>query len=147
MSITLHQAYPLKRWCTVWMIFIKKELGNPDIERLCCIMIFEADWQLLLKWHSSYGFLPWTEQLGTLNYAQGGGRKGRSAIDQAVQHVIENKIIHLQQRSTLDSYLNLRTCFNLMVEACHNLACRRHGVDIAYLKLHARTHKVMKYYV
>jgi len=70
-------------------------------------MIFEADWQLLLKWHSSYGFLHQTEQSGTLNYAQGGGRKGRSAINQAVQHVVENEIVHLQQRSTLDLYLNL----------------------------------------
>ncbi len=34
-----------------------------------------------------------------------------------------------------------------MVKACHNLACRRHGADMAYLKLHAVTHKAMKYYV
>jgi len=39
-------------------MFIKKELGNPDLACLHCIMIFEADWQLLLKWHSLYGFLP-----------------------------------------------------------------------------------------
>jgi len=58
-------------------------------------MIFEANWQLLLKWHSSYGFLPKTEKAGTLTHAQGGGRKGRSAIDQAVQQVVENKIVHL----------------------------------------------------
>jgi len=32
MSITLHHAYPLKRWQTVSMIFIEKELGNPDID-------------------------------------------------------------------------------------------------------------------
>jgi len=43
-------------------------------------MIFEADWQLLLKWHSSYSFLPKTEQAKTLVYAQGGGWKGRSVM-------------------------------------------------------------------
>jgi len=51
----------LERWKMVWMMFIKKELGNPDLNRLRCIMIFEADWQLLLKWHSAYGFLPKSE--------------------------------------------------------------------------------------
>jgi len=34
-----------------------------------------------------------------------------------------------------------------MVEACHNLACRRHGADDTYLKLHAKTHQAMKYHV
>jgi len=87
-------------------------------------MIFKADWQLLLKSSSSYGFLPQTEQAGMLVDAQGGGRKGRSAIDQATQQVLETKIVHLNQQPTLEMYLDLRTCFDLMVEACHNLACR-----------------------
>jgi len=34
-----------------------------------------------------------------------------------------------------------------MVEACHNLACCRHGTDITYLCLHAKMHQAMKYYV
>jgi len=34
-----------------------------------------------------------------------------------------------------------------MVKACHNLACRRHGADVEYLHLHARTHQLMRYYV
>jgi len=110
-------------------------------------MIFEADWQLLLKWHSSYGFLPVTEQAGTLVAAQGGRRKGRSAIDHATQQVLETELVHLKQTSTIDLYLDLRACFDMMVEACHNLACRRHGADVAYLRLHARTHQLMRYYV
>jgi len=56
-------------------------------------MLFEADWQLLLKWHSSYGFLPKSETNHALTDAQGGGRKGRSAIDQATQQVIETEVI------------------------------------------------------
>jgi len=128
-------------------MFIEKELGNPDIECLQCIMIFEADWQLLLKWYSSYGFLPATEKAGTLVVAQGGGRKGRSAIDQAMQQVLETELVHLNQKSTIDLYLDLRACFDMMVKACHNLACRRHGADVEYLHLHARTHQLMKYYI
>jgi len=38
-------------------------------------------------------------------------------------------------------------CFDLMVEACHNLACRWHGVEDAYLCLHAHTHQLMQYCV
>ncbi len=128
-------------------MFIEKEMGNPDIKRLRCTMIFEADWQLLLKWHLSYGFLPVTEKAGTLAVAQGGSRKGQSAIDQATQQVLETELVHLKQTSTIDLYLDLRACFDMMVEACHNLACWRHGADVAYLRLHARMHQLMQYYV
>jgi len=147
MFLALTHTYPLERWRNVWTIFIEKEIGNPDLNRLRCIMLFEADWQLLLKWHSSYGFLPRTEEEGTLSDAQGGGRKGRSAIDQATQQVVETEIVHFQQKPHIDLYLDLRTCFDLMVEACHNLACRRHGAVDAYLRLHAKTHQLMRYFV
>jgi len=147
MSLALLHTYTLDRWKTVWTVFIEKELGNPDLNRLRCIMLFEADWQLLLKWHSSYGFLLKSEIAKTLTPAQGGGRKGRSAIDQATQQVIETEIVTLNQRSALDLFLDARWCFDLMVEACHNMACRRHGAADDYLRLHAQTHRSMKYYV
>jgi len=97
MALTLRHTYTLNRWKTVWTLFIEKELGNPDLNRLRCIMLFEADWQLLLKWHSSYGFLAKSETANTLTPVQGGGRKGRSAIDQATQQVIETELIKLNQ--------------------------------------------------
>jgi len=89
------------------MLFIEKELGNPHLDQLRCIMIFKADWQLMLKWHSSYGFLPKTEEARTLVYAQGGGRKGHSAIDQAAQQIVETKITHLRQQTAINLYLDL----------------------------------------
>jgi len=147
MSLALRHTYTLNRWKTVWTIFIEKEIGNPDLQRLRCLMIFEADWQLLLKWHSAYGFLPKSETNHTITQVQGGGRKGRSAIDQATQQVVENELVHLNQRPALDMFLDLRHCFDYMVETCHNMACRRHGADEAYLRLHAQTHKLMRYYV
>ncbi len=67
-------------------------------------MLFEANWQLLLKWHSSYGFLPKSEAANTLTPAQGGGCKGHSAIDQGTQQVIEMELIKLNQWSALDLF-------------------------------------------
>jgi len=146
MGLTLKHNYTLKRWKIVWMIFIKKELGNPDLACLRCIMIFEADWQLLLKWHSSYSFLPKSEIAHTLTMVQGGRRKGRSAIDQATQQIIEMELTALNQCMALDLFLNLRHCFNLMVKACHNMACQWHRVADDYLRLHAKMHQLMKYF-
>jgi len=123
MSLAIKHTYPLQQWRTVWTMFIEKELGNPNIECLHCIMLFEADWQLLLKWYSSYGFLPATKKAGMLVVAQGSGRKGHNAIDQATQQVLETELVHLNQKLMIDLYLDLRACFDMMVKACHNLAC------------------------
>ncbi len=49
MLLALHHTYTLHCWKVVWTLFIKKELGNPNLNKLRCIMIFEANWQLLLK--------------------------------------------------------------------------------------------------
>jgi len=76
MSLVLLHTYMLNCWKTVWTLFIEKELGNPDLNCLCCIMLFEANQQLLLKWHSFYGFLPKSETAHTLTPAQGVGCKG-----------------------------------------------------------------------
>jgi len=82
-----------------------------------------------------------------LTVEQGSGRKGCSAIDQATQQIVEMELVHLQQKPHINLYLDLRMCFNLMVKACHNLACRRHGAADDYLCLHAKTHQLMRYFV
>jgi len=47
------------------------------------------------------------EAEGTLVNAQGGGHKGSSAIDQATQQIVETEITNLNQKPTLDLYLDL----------------------------------------
>jgi len=133
LTLTLRHSYTLEQWKTVWTMFIEKDPGNPDLQRLQCLMIFEADWQLLLKWHSAYGFLLKAEEAKTLTPDQGGGRKGCSAIDQALQQITETEITQLTQNPSIILFLNLRHCFDYMVEACHNIACRRQGVAGDYL--------------
>jgi len=44
-------------------------------------------------------------------------------------------------------FLDARWCFDLMVKVCHNMACRRQGAADDYLRLHAQTHRLTKYYV
>jgi len=114
MSLALQHSYMLKCLKIIWTVFIEKELGNPDLAHLHCIMIFEADWQLLLKWHLSYGFLPKSKLVNALTPAQGRGQKGCSAIDQATQQIIEMEITNLNQCTAIDLFLDLHHCFHLM---------------------------------
>jgi len=101
----------------------------------------------LLKWHSSYGFLPNAKTAHTLTLDQGGGHKDHSAIGQALQLFSETEIIQLHQTLHINLFLDLQHCFEYMVEACHNMVCCHQGVADDYLQLHAQTHCLMHYYV
>jgi len=104
-------------------------------------MIFEVDWQLLLKWHLAYGFLPKSKVAQSLTPVQGGGQKGHSAINQVTQQVVEIEIVHLHQCPALDLFLDLQNCFDYMVKACHNMVSCHHGAaSKEHLQLHAQTH-------
>jgi len=96
-------------------------------------MLFKTDWQLLLKWHLSQGFLPKSKAAQTLTLVQGGSCKGHSAIDQATQQVVEMELICMDQRPAINMFLDAQWCFDLMIKACHNMACHHQGAADDYL--------------
>jgi len=44
LNLALRHSHTLEWWKTVWTMFIEKDPGNPDLQRLRCLMLFEADW-------------------------------------------------------------------------------------------------------
>jgi len=64
-------------------MFLEKDpTGNPHmIDKLCTLHLFEADYNLPLKWHSSKGFLSKAENTRWIHDNQGGTWSGHSAID------------------------------------------------------------------
>jgi len=51
----------------------QKKPGNPQIDLLCTLHLFEADYNLLLKWHSSKGFMAKVECNPWYGAGQGAG--------------------------------------------------------------------------
>jgi len=70
-------TYTLNQWKMVWTMFIEKDF-NSDLNQLWCIMILKADWQLFLKWHLAYGFLPKSKSNHMLMPLQGGSHKDKA---------------------------------------------------------------------
>jgi len=56
------------------------------------------------------------------------------------------EIICLMKYLAINLDLDALACFDLMIEACHNLSCLSQGADPRYIKLHAQTHYRAKYY-
>jgi len=114
-------------------MYLEKKPGNPIIDSLHTLHLFEADYNLLLKWHSSLGFMPKSEIHHRILESQGGGRAGHSAIDLACKKVVTYNYLHVTHTDAVDVSIDVARCFDNMVEACENLSCRQHGADTSYL--------------
>jgi hypothetical protein len=49
LNIPIKYGFAPKRWCTSVTVMIEKDPGDPQIERLCVIHLFEANYNLTLK--------------------------------------------------------------------------------------------------
>jgi len=56
LQLALKHIHVYERWKTIWNMYLEKKPGNPLIDSLCTLHLFKADYNLLLKWHSSLGF-------------------------------------------------------------------------------------------
>jgi len=129
--MAVQHCHTYDRWRTIWNFFIEKEIGVPLITKLRAIHIMEADYNLLLKWFSPKGFIQRAENHKQLTPYQGGGHKGRSAIDLACKKVAAYDYVTVTRTPAANFEYDLKHCFDNMYEACQNLSCWQHGADLA----------------
>jgi len=144
--MAVRHCHTFKRWTTIWNLFIEKDLGNPQIDRLRTLHIIEADYNLLLKWFGPQGVLKHAESHQQITDNQGGCQKGRSAIDLACKKVCTFQLIRLLHYIAANVDIDALACFDMMIEACQNLSCLSHGADPRYIRLHGQTHRHTRYY-
>ena len=65
-------CHTFERWKTIWNLFLEKDIGNPQINRLRMLHIIKADYNLLLKWFGPQGVLKQAENHNQLTDNQGG---------------------------------------------------------------------------
>ncbi len=57
MDLAVTHTHTYDRWKTIWTLLLEKDIGDPKIDRLRTIHLYEANYNLLLKWFSSKGFI------------------------------------------------------------------------------------------
>jgi len=145
--LALQHTHAYECWKVVWNMYLEKIPGSPYINRLRTLHLFEGDYNLILKWYSSRGFLQKAEQHHRLHNSQGGGRPGCSAIDLACKKLVLSDHIRITRTTAIDVSKDVARCFDRMIESCMNLSCHQQGADVQYLKLHALLQQTFRYYV
>ena len=147
MDLAVTHTHTYDRWKTIWTLLLEKDAGDPKIDRLRTIHLYEADYNLLLKWFSSKGFMIRSEKAQRITNSQGGGQPGRSAIDLAITKVLSYEIADTMRMRVIIVDNDATACFDRMIEAPNNLACLQHGADPKYISLHAQTQRELRYHL
>jgi len=48
--LAIQHCHTCHQWTNIWSLFIEKDLGNPHINQLCMMHLFQANLNLILKW-------------------------------------------------------------------------------------------------
>jgi len=91
-NIPLHTGYSPARWWKGLNVMLKKSPGNFNVEKLCIILLFEADFNSNNKWLGRTVMLN-VEQFNLLAPKQYSSRKKKSAIAQCLNKLLFYEII------------------------------------------------------
>jgi len=72
MELAVTHTHTYDQWKTIWTILLEKDTGNPQINCLRTIHLYKADYNLLLKWFSSKGFILSSKKVHCITNHQGG---------------------------------------------------------------------------
>jgi hypothetical protein len=138
-NTAIPKGHTLERWKTVHNFFLEKIPNKPLIDKLRVIHIYEADWNLILKYFIAHRLTHIACQSNTVSPKQAGGRRCRSASDMASKTIINHEICRLQQLQGAVIYNEAKACFDRIIENMSNLAYLREGFYPKIALLHAQT--------
>lgn len=146
-NIATRRSVVLERWTFVHNFFLEKIPGQPLIDKLRVIHIFEADFNLILKHYISRLTLRQAVQQHIIAPEQAGGRPNRTAIDEAVRTTITYETCRLQRLQGGIMYNDAKACFDRIIENLSNMTCQNAGTPEAILNLHHKTFRDIKYII
>jgi hypothetical protein len=146
-NLAIAHTHTLERWKCVHNFFIEKLPGKPLLEKLRVIHIYEADWNLILKFFIAHKLTNIACTENTVAPQQAGGRIGRSSSDMAAKTVITHEICRLQHLQGAVIYNDAKACFDRIIENISNLTCLREGLAPKIAQLHAQTLQNIRYYI
>jgi len=88
MDLAVTHTHTYDCWKTIWTLLLEKDAGDPKIDRLHTIHLYKADYNWLLKWFSSKGFIIHIEKAHHITDGKGVSHPGHSTIYLAITKVL-----------------------------------------------------------
>ena len=146
LNLMLRLGLPLERWLHGILLLLQKEIGNIDIDKLRFIILFEADFNWLLKMIFSKRLMARAIENDTLPqefYAM----KGKSAKDAIITRNLWCDINRLQHISYAVVSADLSQCFDMIGHSQCSLAMQAQGCPIKPISIMLFTLQNMNYWL
>ena len=124
-------------WCLAISVMIEKDAGNPNINRLRIIHLFEADYTLFLKIIWASCLVKRGEEANQFGEAQQGSRQNRAANDAVLLKRLTYDLSRIL-RSNLGTFDNdAKSCYDRIINSIAMLAAKRLGMPDTVIATHA----------
>jgi hypothetical protein len=146
-NLAIQHTHTFDRWQVIHNFFLEKLPGQPFLDKLRVIHLYEADWNLILKFFIAYKLNLKACREKTVATEQAGGRPGKNAADTAATTAITNEIIMLQKLAGTLLYHDAKACFDRIIENLSNTSLLAEGLNPRLVRLHAQTLGKAKYHI
>ena len=144
---SLSLGAPLNRCSTSEVIMIPKELNNMQINRLRLINLYEADYNLALKFFWPHKAIKLVDKLGLLGEKQWGTKPLYSVEQPALMDEFITDVHRITCRHMAKLQNDATACYDRMISNLTSLVSRSYQVPDNAYKIQATTLKEMKYRV
>jgi len=136
-----------KRWRSCVDAVLEKIPGSPIIEKLRIIMLFEADFNFVLKSIWGRKLVRHAENNNALGNAAQGSRQGRQCNDASLEKLLIYNHTRLTRTSLVTIDNDAKSCYDRIIKSLAMVACVAYGLPMLAAAMHNRTHNGMKHRV
>jgi hypothetical protein len=146
-NIAISRGIAVPRWSQAVNVMIEKDPGQPRINRLRIIHLFEADYNLFLKMMWGSRLVRRALQMNLLNDGQHGSVPGRTTMDPIMLNQLTTDMCRVLRTNYVRFDNDASACFDRIIVALGMLAARRCGMPDHAVQTHAQSLQLMKYTV
>ncbi|KAI2510294.1 hypothetical protein MHU86_4172 [Fragilaria crotonensis] len=147
LNIVVTRGISIPRWQKAVNVMIEKDKGDPKINRLRIIHLFEADYNLFLKLTWGSRLVRRAVQMNLLNSGQHGSTPGKTTMEPIMLTQLTADMSRLLKTNYARFDNDASACFDRIIVALGMLAARRCGMPINAVRSHAQSLELMRYMV
>ena len=147
LNVAISSGISIPRWSQAVNILIEKEAGQPKINRLRIIHLFEADFNFYLKLQWGHRLVRRALSLNLLHDGQHGSIPGRTALDPVMLTQLTADLCRVLKHDYARFDNDASSCYDRIIVGLGMLAARKCGMPASAIRTHADALQFMRYTV
>jgi hypothetical protein len=144
-QLPLKHGFSSSRWRECTDDVLEKIPGQPKLEKMRIIMLFEADFNYMLKLVWGWRLVHRAEDEKLLGHSQHASRPGRQCTDACLEKLLlyEHALLTWTSMITVDN--DARSCYDWIIKTAAMILCIAIGLPLMAAIAHNKTHHGMRH--